>query len=137
MMTNYDPREVATLVRDALAIKQQMEAGITPDSETVEQEIARRTLALLRALRDCSLEMIDINRAWDTNDISPAIVAAAMAGGTLAGYSPAVWAQWGAILPRVMAFMAAEYAAAMPDGTTRTETPDQTLQRRYRKEVDG
>ena len=132
MAGNYDPREIGVIVRDMLAWKQQMEAGI--EAETVEEEVARRTIALLRVLRDCSLEMIDLNKAWTTNGISAAIVAAALAGETLAGYAPAAWAQWGAVLPAVTAFLSAEYDALMPDGTTQTETPEQTLQRRYRKQ---
>lgn len=134
-MTNYDPREIGALVRDALALRQQVDAGIAPDSETVEQEIARRTIALLRVLRDCSLEMIDINKAWTTNDVGDSVVAAVLAGQPLAGYSTFAWAQWGAVLPEVMTFLSTEYEATMPDGTVKAETPEQTLQRRYRKET--
>jgi hypothetical protein len=137
MLTNYDPREVGALVRDALALKQQIEAGYSPDDEPVEAEIARRAITLLRVLRDCSLEMIDINKAWVTNGITAQIGAAALAGETLAGYAPATWAQWGAVLPEVMTFLATTYVAQMPDGTTRTESPEQTLQRRYLKEVQA
>ena len=37
----------------------------------------------------------------------------------------------------VVAFLTTEYTATMPDGTTKTETPKQTLMRRYQQETNA
>ena len=131
-----DYRMIINEVRAALEEKaaREMYGGTTADAA---EEIAAKTMELFAALRSTYLLMGEINEIWLANDISGQIVTAALAGETVAGYSPAVWAQWGAILPAVQTFMNTGYAATLPDGTTNTETPRQTLMRRYVQEVQA
>ena len=115
---------------DAKAMLEAQQAGEQP----VEVEVAGKIGQLFAALRGAFTLMGEINEIWAANDMTQRIVAAAMAGETLAGYSPATWATWGAITPRITGFIATEYVAQMPDSTTRTETPKTVLLRRYTQE---
>lgn len=132
----YDSRTVLNIVRTALEEKAQRDLGGT-GNVTAAHEVADKTMTLFVMLRDAYLLMGEVNEIWLANDISAQVIAAAQAGQPLAGYSPMAWAQWGAILPAVQAFMNASYAAMLPDGTTNTETPRQTLMRRYVQEVQA
>ena len=132
MATDY--RMIINEVRAALEEKAARELYGTPQG-TAEQEIANRVMnSLFPALRTALTEMTEINEIWIANDLSDKITAAALAGEPLAGYSPAAWATWGQILPYVVAFLTTEYTAQLPDGSTKTETPKQTLMRRYQQE---
>lgn len=128
-----DYRMIINEVRAALEEKAAREM-YTVGGNTAADEIATKTMELFTALRNGYLLMGEINEIWLANDISGQIVTAAQSGETLAGYSPAVWARWGALLPAVQAFLNADYAATLPDGSISTETPRQTLMRRYAQE---
>lgn len=132
----YDSRTVLNIVRTALEEKAQRDLGGT-GNVTAAHEVADKTMTLFVMLRDAYLLMGEINEIWLTNGISDQIANAAQAAQPLAGYSPAMWARWGALLPVTQAFMNTGYAAVLPDGTTVTETPRQTLGRRYVQEVQG
>jgi hypothetical protein len=125
-----DYRIIINEVRAALEEKAAREMGAT-GSQSAADEIASKTMELFAALRNAYLLMGEINEIWLANDISGQIIAAAQAGNSLAGYSPAMWVRWGALLPAVQAFLNAEYSATLPDGSTSAETPRQTLMRRY------
>jgi|GEM_PF-5182063 len=129
-----DYRLVLNEVRAALELKvaQEMQAA---DQDTAEDEIAARIVPLFRALKDAFEEMAAINEYWQGNDIGDKITMAALAGGTLAGYSPETWLTWGQALPQVQAFLVTEYEMALPDGTTRTVTPKAVLMRKPIKGV--
>ena len=132
-MANYDYRMIYGIVREALEEKAARELGGS-GATSAAGEIAAKTMELFAALRNAYLLMGEINEIWLANDISGQIVAAALAGVPLAGYSPDVWARWGAILPGIQTFLNTEYATQLPDGSTSAETPRQTLMRRYVQE---
>ncbi len=132
----YDYRMIYGVVREALEEKAAREMGVS-GAATAAEEVAAKTMELFSTLRAAQLLMAEINEIWLTNDISTEIGAAALAGAPLAGYSPAMWAHWGALLPVTQAFLGTEYSAQLPDGTTVTETPRQTLGRRYTQEAAG
>ena len=130
-----DTRTIINEVRSALEEKAARELYGSGTAQPIEAEIAERTIALLKSLRSQYTEMTELHDDWVANDISAKITAAAQAGGNLAGYSPVAWATWGQILPHVLAFLTATYDAQMPDGSVKTETPKQTLMRRYTQET--
>lgn len=116
---------------DAQAALQAQQSGGQP----VEAELAAMIGQLFTGLRQSLALMTEINDVWQANGMTARIANAAQTGAALAGYSPADWATWGAITPRVMEFLGAEYSAQMPDGTTVTETPRTVLLRRYTQEA--
>ena len=128
-----DYRMIINEVRAALEEKavREMYGSTTVDAA---EEIAAKTMELFATLRNAYLLMGEINEIWLANDISGQIVTAALAGESLAGYSPNAWARWGAILPGIQTFLNTEYTTQLPDGTTNAETPRQTLMRRYVQE---
>lgn len=128
-----DYRMIINEVRAALEEKAAREM-YTVGGNTAADEIAAKTMELFASLRNDYLLMGEINEIWLANDIGAQIVTAAQSGETLAGYSPAMWARWGALLPAVQGFLNADYATTLPDGSIDTETPRQTLMRRYTQE---
>ena len=128
-----DYRMIINEVRAALEEKaaREMYGSATADAA---EEIAAKTMELFAMLRNAYLLLGEINEIWLANDISGQIVTAALAGETVAGYSPSAWARWGAILPGIQTFLNTEYTTQLPDGTTNAETPRQTLMRRYVQE---
>ena len=125
-----DYRMIINEVRAALEEKAAREMYGSTATDAAE-EIASKTMELFGMLRNAYLLMGEINEIWLANDIGGQIVAAALDGEPLAGYSPNAWARWGALLPIVQAFLNTDYATQLPDGSTNNETPRQTLMRRY------
>ena len=128
-----DYRMIINEVRAALEEKAAREMYGSTATDAAE-EIAAKTMELFAALRNAYLLMGEINEIWLANDISGQIVTAALAGQPLAGYNVNAWARWGAILPSIQTFLNTEYTTQLPDGSTNSETPRQTLMRRYVQE---
>lgn len=132
-----DYRMIISEVRSALEEKAARELYGSAAASGVETELANMIVTLFVSLRAAYAQMNEINEIWLANDMSERIVAAALAGEPLAGYSAETWATWGGILPAAMGFLVGPYATQMPDGSTRTETPKQVLLRRYTQEVQA
>ena len=132
-MANYDNRMI---INDLRAMFEEKAAREMYGSTAIDaaEEVAVKTMELFAMLRNAYLLMGEINEIWLANDISGQIVTAALAGETVAGYSPSAWARWGAILPGIQTFLNTEYTTQLSDGTTNAETPRQTLMRRYVQE---
>jgi len=138
MATDY--RTIINEVRAALEEKaaREMYGGAT--ATTAEQEIANRvTLEVLPGLRGMLTMLNEMQEIWlaPGNDISGRIAAAAAAGATLAGYSPAAWLAWGAMLTALQAFLATEIEFTLPDGSTVVMTPKNVLLTRYVQETQA
>lgn len=76
---NYDPREISTLVRDALLLKQQAEAT---RPATLIEELEQEAGASLRAVQDLIDAMARQRRLWVANEMDALLTdeAAAMPG---------------------------------------------------------
>ncbi len=66
-MNNYDPREISTIVRDALLLKQEQERG---EPETLPEELEREAAASLRAIQNLIDAMARQRRLWLANGMN-------------------------------------------------------------------
>jgi len=133
-MAGYDYRAVLSIVQDALIEKAAREMQASPALATAEAEIAATVSgAVLPGLRGFLSQLDELQSIWlaPGNDIQGKIIAAAMQGQPLAGYSPVVWAQWGEVLKALQAFLDLELDIMLPDGSTLTTTPRNVLLTRY------
>lgn len=100
----------------------------------VEDAIPRQVVyEVLPQLEAMLVTLGKLRKIWNTpqNAIPAKIVAAAMAGQPLGGYSPADWVRWGEALLALDEFLATEITITLPDGTTETVTPESVLLTRY------
>jgi len=138
MATDY--RMIINEVRAALEEKAAREMYGGAAATTAEQEIVNRVmLEVLPGLRGMLTMLGELQEIWLTpgNDIQGKITAAAAAGTALAGYSPASWLAWGAVLTALQAFLATEIEFTLPDGSTAAMTPKNVLLTRYVQEAQA
>lgn len=104
-------------------------AGL-PAEEGIPRAVIYEVLPQLDALL---LVLIGLQKRWNNpqNGIPAKIVAAALAGQALGGYSPADWARWGQALMALNTFLATPVTIQLPDGSTETATPEQILTASY------
>lgn len=103
---------------------------------SAEEEIAYSVIqTILPTLREFLALLDSLSQTWNTpgNDIPDKIVAAAQAGESLAGYSPADWVRWGQTFLGLGVFLGTPMSITLPGGETEQTTPRATLQRRYVK----
>ena len=103
---------------------------------SAEEEIAYSVIfEILPALRQFLALLDSTSQTWNTpgNDIPQKIVAAAMAGQPLAGYSPDDWARWGQTFLGLQTDLDAPRMVVLPSGPTEDTTQRAVLQRRYVK----
>lgn len=92
----------------------------------IEAELAQRiTGDLLPKLRELFAAMTTMQLAWQDNDMSDIIAGAAADGQLIAGFSPEVWATWGATFNALQAWLQTPNAAI--DGLS----PRTVLMKRY------
>ena len=103
---------------------------------SAEEEIAYMVVyVILPGLREQLAQIDSLSQTWNTpgNDIPQKIIAAAMAGQPLAGYSPDDWARWGQTFLGVQTDLDAPRTITLPSGATENNTERAVLQRRYVK----
>lgn len=92
----------------------------------IEAELAQRiTGDLLPKLRELFAAMTAMQLAWQDNDMSDIIAGAAADGQLIVGFSPEVWAAWGATFNALQAWLQTPNAAI--DG----QMPRTVLMKRY------
>lgn len=129
-----DYRMIINEVRAALEEKAAREMYGGAAATTAEQEIANRvTLEVLPGLRGMLTMLGELQEIWlaPGNEIQGKIAKAAVGGAPLAGYSPASWLAWGAVLTALQAFLGTEIEFVLPDGSTAKVTPKNVLLTRY------
>jgi len=135
-----DYRMIINEVRAALEEKAARELYGGATATTAEQEIANRVmLEVLPGLRGMLTMLGELQEVWlaPGNEIQTKIGAAAAAGQPLAGYSPASWLAWGAVLTALQAFLNMQIDYTLPDGSTVTVTPKNVLLTRYIQEASA
>ena len=133
-----DYRMIINEVRAALEEKAAREMYGSAAATTAEQEIANGVmLELLPGLRGMLAMLGEMQEIWlaPGNDINGKIAAAAATGTPLAGYSPATWLAWGAVLTALQSFLVTEIEFTLPDGSTAAMTPKNVLLTRYTQEA--
>lgn len=127
-------RDLLTLLPAEPAAAEAAAEAQATDKPPLDERLAVKIPQLIEDLSSAYLQMIEINEIWSANGMTDKIAAAAVAGETIAGYSPATWVTWGTVTPRIVGFLNTTYDVSLPDGTTRTETPRLALLRDYQKE---
>lgn len=132
-----DYRLIINEVRAALEEKAARELYNTaPAGTTAEQEIADRVMGeALPSLRSALTMLGELQQVWlaPGNDIVGKIGTAAANNQTLAGYSPAAWLAWGAVLTALQVFLETPVEYTLPDNSTVQITPKNALLTRYTK----
>lgn len=129
-----DYRMIINEVRAALEEKAAREMYGSTAATTAEQEIVNRImLEVLPGLRGMLTMLGELQEVWlaPGNEIQAKIVKAAEGGAPLAGYSPASWLAWGAVLTSLQMFLNTEIEFILPDGSTVKVTPKNVLLTRY------
>lgn len=88
---------------------------------------------VLPQLEKLLLVLVGLQKKWNNpqNEIPQKIVAAALAGQSLGGYSPADWVRWGETLLALNVFLATPITFTLPDGSDVTATPEDILTASY------
>lgn len=127
MTTNWNPRDTANLVRDALQLYADTLAGrATGPAKPLAEDLAARIAdGLIPALRRAYLEMSAMQTEWMDESFQAELVGAAANNTLLAGFSVDVWHTWG------MLFLSAQEWIKTPSEILGGKTPESALIRRY------
>lgn len=127
-MPTIDVRSTSSLVRDALQVYADMQAGKTPTTMMTTQEQLASTIAgsLLPSLKQTYLDMISVQRLWTMEkNFQAALADAAANGALLAGFSAETWQRWGVLMLALSTFLTTPIDALGGD------TPENALLRPY------
>lgn len=100
--------------------------AIEASEKPIEAELAQRiTGDLLPKLRELFAAMTAMQLAWQDNDMSDIIAGAAADGQLIVGFSPEVWATWGATFNALQAWL------QTPNSAIDGQMPRTVLMKRY------
>lgn len=127
MTTNWNPRDTANLVRDALQLYADTLAGrATGPTKPLAEDLATRIAdGLIPTMRQAYLDMAAMQVEWMEESFQEALAAAAANGTLLAGFSAQTWHTWGMLLVALQAWL------STPVEILGGKTPQSALIRRY------
>lgn len=127
MAISFDVRATSSLVRDALQVYADVQAGrAAGPAKPLADDLATRIAdGLLPTLRQAYLDMAAMQVEWQEESFQAALAQAAEDGTLLAGFAPQTWQAWGLLLLALQSWL------TTPLEEMNGKTPQAMLIRRY------